>query len=362
MKILYLTHGVHNYSYELDKNFYETFIELEIDVVPFNYITSIEKYGRNVMNDMILKEFKRVEPDIVFSVLHTDEIKKEVIKQLSECSTITMNWFCDDHWRFDFYTKYWAPLFHYSITTSEDALKKYKDINYDNVILSQWAANPKYYKPYDVNKDFDVTFIGKNYGLRPLIYRELKRNGINIECFGIGWANNERIAFIKKSIYFLYAKIIKILKSRGQELQLDSRKLLREFHNYVYTGGGIIKDRVLSAEEMIKMYSRSLINLNFASSSVNPSLKQIKARNFEVPMSGGFFITDYIPELKNYYKFGEEIIVYKSIKELIEKLKYYLNNREELEQIRKKGYERSIKDHTFKKRFIDIFKKIKVKI
>lgn len=362
MKLLYLTTGSHQYSYETDKNFYETFIELGINVVPFNYIALMVKHGRESMNKMLLKCFKKVEPDIVFSVLFRDEIKKETIKQLSSSSTITINWFCDDHWRFDTYTKYWAPLFHYSITTWEGALKKYKEINYDNVIYSQWAANPKYYKPYDVPKDYEVTFIGAKYGPRPFIVKQLKKSGIKIECFGKGWAKHEKLAKVKTALYFFRKEFYDVFKSRFWEFGLDFRRWLRYYNGFIQSGGGIIWDKVLSAEEMIKMYSRSLINLNFGSSSFDNKIKQIKARNFEIPMAGGFLITDYIPELKKYYKFNEEIVVFNSVKELIEKIKYYLDNRDELERIRQRGYKRSLRDHTYKKRFLDIFKKINIKI
>lgn len=356
MRLFYLTHGDYDFTLELDKNFYETFVELGIEVIPFNYITTIKKFGRKVMNEMILKSFKDTEPDIVFVVLHDKEIKKEVIKEVSNSSTITMNWFCDDHWRFESYTQYWAPLFHYSLTTSEGALKKYENINYDNVILTQWAANPKYYKPYDVKKDFEVTFVGAKYGIRPYIANKLKQNGINIECFGRGWAKHENIHLLKRINRFLLLRLSHTIRNKGRDVHISRDEFVKYIH------APTAKDKVLSSEEMIKMYSRSLINLNFSSTSANARLLQIKARNFEVPMAGGFFITDYIAELKKYFKFDDEIVVYKNIKDLVEKIKYYSKNQDELEEIRRNGYERSLRDHTYKKRFQDIFEKIGVKI
>ena len=45
----------------------------------------------------------------------------------------TVNWFTDDHWRFDRFSRHFAPAFDWSVTTDRDSLPKYEAIGYDGV-------------------------------------------------------------------------------------------------------------------------------------------------------------------------------------------------------------------------------------
>lgn len=92
--------------------------------------------------------------------------------------------------------------------------------------------------------------------------------------------------------------------------------------------------------------------------SLVPSMwsKQIKGRNFEVPGCGAFLLTEYVDHLEDYYEIGKEVECFRSLKELVEKIDYYLKHEEERERIAKAGYERTMREHTWEKRFNDIFK------
>ena len=57
---------------------------------------------------------------------------------------LTFNWFCDDHWRFDSYTRHWAPHFGHPVTTSHGAVEKYRAAGIGNVILSQWESKESF--------------------------------------------------------------------------------------------------------------------------------------------------------------------------------------------------------------------------
>ena len=85
---------------------------------------------------------------------------------------------------------------------------------------------------------------------------------------------------------------------------------------------------------------------------------QVKARHFETPMCGAMEITQDADDLRNYYQFGEEIVIYKNKRDLARKIRYYLDNPTEREEIARRGYERTIKEHTSTKRFEEIFDKM----
>ena len=130
---------------------------------------------------------------------------------------------------------------------------------------------------------------------------------------------------------------------------------------HVALPGGIIGG-VLSDEEMIKLYSRSKINLGFSSCGethrTNQRIQQVRLRDFEVPMSGGFYLAEYFDELENFFEIGKEIVCFRNADELIEKATYYLSHDEERERIRIAGLERSRRDHTWQKRLEVAFKEM----
>jgi spore maturation protein CgeB len=107
---------------------------------------------------------------------------------------------------------------------------------------------------------------------------------------------------------------------------------------------------------MVKMYSQSKINLGFGGVVSLTNTYCLKGRDFEIPMSGGLFLTEYHSELAEFYNFGTEIMVYKDFDELLSKIRYLLLNPEEADEIRKKGMLRARREHTWEKRFETIFK------
>lgn len=69
-------------------------------------------------------------------------------------------------------------------------------------------------------------------------------------------------------------------------------------------------------------------------------------------------MTQYADNIEKYFVPEEEIVVFSDFNELIEKIRYFLIHDIEREKIRSAGYERAQRDHTFEKRFLDIFKTI----
>src|SRR3712207_2982449 len=118
----------------------------------------------------------------------------------------------------------------------------------------------------------------------------------------------------------------------------------------------------LSDVEMIQMYSRSKINLGFstcgATHLTGERIVQIRLRDFEVPMSGGFYMVEYMEELEEFFEVGKEVVCYEGPEDLADKIKYYLSHDAEREAIRRAGYERCLRDHTWQKRFEKVFEEM----
>jgi spore maturation protein CgeB len=82
---------------------------------------------------------------------------------------------------------------------------------------------------------------------------------------------------------------------------------------------------------------------------------QIKGRNFEVPGCGGFLLTGMAENLGQYYEIGKEVACFDDRHDLIDKVRYYLEHEDEREAIAQAGYERTLREHTYARRFSEIF-------
>ena len=111
----------------------------------------------------------------------------------------------------------------------------------------------------------------------------------------------------------------------------------------------------LSDEEMIRMYSRSRINLGFSTCGntheTDERIVQVRLRDFEVPMSGGFYMVEYMEELEEFFDIGREIVCYTGKDDMVDKIGYYMKHDDARERIRRAGYERCLRDHSWHKRF-----------
>jgi spore maturation protein CgeB len=80
----------------------------------------------------------------------------------------------------------------------------------------------------------------------------------------------------------------------------------------------------------------------------------IPLRIFDIMGAGGFLISNYQPEIPEYFVPDEDIVLYDSIPDLLEKTEYYLNNEEARRRIALSGYEKVRKYHTWKVRMKEI--------
>ena len=186
-------------------------------------------------------------------------------------------------------------------TSTEDALKKYVVEGARPVYLPE-GANPELHHPQETEKTIDVSFVGQCYGQRPEIVARLKAAGVNVVAYGPGWPSGP-----------------------------------------------------LTTEAMVRLYSQSRINLGFGGVHGCTDAFCLKGRDFEVPMSGGLYLTEHHPELERVYEIGKEILTYRDFDDLLTKIRRLLENPWEAEAIRRRGRERALRNHSWEGRFRKIF-------
>ena len=96
-----------------------------------------------------------------------------------------------------------------------------------------------------------------------------------------------------------------------------------------------VRRALLYSEEMPKAFYVSKINLNITSRSIDSGIPQ---RVFDIMASGGFVLTNYQPELEEYFEIGKDLEVFHDLDELMEKVDYYLAHEEARIRIAMNGY------------------------
>lgn len=321
MKILYVDlfydYGIKSRGLNLigQDGFKKSLEGLGHQVVPFYYDDLL--HDKVTLQVDVLKAAAEAKPDLVFFCLFKEQFEHETLQKLKQLYT-TINWFGDDQWRFNTFTKLYANDFTYCITTNQFSLLAYKAIGQNNVILSQWAAIDSYGENESLTEyKHDVSFVGGYHPYRAWFINQLNKQGISVNVFGFGWPNG-----------------------------------------------------ALSAEEMNQLFLESKINLNISNSNSfdlrylisspkallraiisRKSSSQIKACNFEIPFFGGFQLTDYVPSLENYFNIGKDVACYSTPEDAALQIKYYLSNNEQRIKICNSGHKKSVAEHGYLNRF-----------
>jgi spore maturation protein CgeB len=181
-----------------------------------------------------------------------------------------------------------------------------------------------------------------------LIEKIFKEN-IELKIYG----NLEKLHKIraKQSIYFLINFLNNIKMSR----YIRNIPLINIYEEY---GAARIvnysKKLVSSVEppvfgvDMFKLLTNSRIVLNNHGDVAGDYAGNI--RLFEATGVGSCLITDYKKNMNDLFSSGDEVVIYNSFDECIEKVKWLLDNENERRKIAKSGQKRTLKVHTVEER------------
>lgn len=248
--------------------------------------------------------------DVVFTYLSGEQLSPETLEKLRGLGAPMVNLALNDKETFvgkirnEHATGARDICRHFDLcwTSTIDALEKYVVEGATPFYLPE-GANPDIHRPYDEDKVYDVSFVGQCYGNRPEIIGRLREAGIRVEAFGPGWPSGP-----------------------------------------------------LTTEEMVRTWSRSRINLGFGGVLGHKETYCLKGRDFEVPMSGGLYLTEHHKELTPFYDVGCEIVTYTGLNDLLEKIRWLLSDPDQAEIIRRAGRVRALREHTWEMRFDRVFR------
>lgn len=304
------------------------------NVLTFDFMERYLAVGREAMNIELLETIKRDKPYISLFVVNQNEFLPEIIDEINN-HTITLGYYFDDTWRIA-YSNFWAGHFKFVTTSAINGINIWRNRGCNNFIYSPFACNHEEFKKTGETKKYDVSFVGGYHPYRAWCIQKLRGAGINVNVWGIGW----------KAGTLDQAGMVEIFNQSKINLNLSNNESFDL--RFVFC----LSRPILESLRVIKKTFNSLIKQDAK------TLEMVKARHFEINSCGGFQLSFYAEGLEQHYRIGEEIAIYQSADEMIEKVKYYLDNEKEREEIAMNGYERTLKDHTLQQRFTNLFNDI----
>ncbi|MEZ8653414.1 glycosyltransferase [Vibrio splendidus] len=165
-------------------------------------------------------------------------------------------------------------------TTSSEAVEWYKKEGV-NAFFYPLASEPLIFHPINIPKIHDVGFVGAKYGIREVIVEKLIDKGINVKAYGNGWESGR-----------------------------------------------------LPIDDTNKFYNQCRIVLGVGTILGCNDFTSMKLRDFDVPMSGSVYLTNYNQDTAEIFAEESEICFYRNVDECVAVVSELLSNERKLHQIR----------------------------
>lgn len=331
-----------------------------------------QRSGKPQTNELLLQRFRQAHEerpvDLFFGYVYSSVAYPETIDLVRATGVPTVNFSCNNVHQFHLVEEI-APRFDLNIVPERAALASFERVGARYARL-QLAANPAVYHPYPLERTFDVTFVGQRYADRAEMLACLARNDVSVHAWGAGWrtAKQPSMATLRAALALVedeglpgFARVVggRLGRHLGGGPSLVAERVEEnddgDLEQVVQTFGG---PRLLH-RDLVRMFSRSRISLGFATagdSHLGPKrLTHLRLREFEAPMSGALYLTEAQAELEEYFTPGQEVLTYRDADDLLDQVRFYLDHTETAERVRRAGYERALREHTWQHRFGALF-------
>ncbi len=316
--------------------------------------------------------------DLFLSYFYNAHFDPAGFDELRQFRIPTVNFYCNSIYQFEKVSEI-AACADFSWHPEKNARELYLGVG-ANPVRVQLGADPNLYHPLvGVERKRAACFIGQRYADRDRWLADLHNANVPFDVYGSGWNNAAEIAedFSAPDKVYLGRK-----QYRPASLASYARAVRENIEQEGLFGGlsrtakqwqyrretqrlmpAIIAHAKGRAEDISTTFAAYEVCLNFSNvwSDGRPGSKlipHVRLRDFEGPMSRTCYLTGHTDEIGEFYEVGKEIETYRTANELIEKTRFYLDHPESAERLRSAGYARAKRDHTWQKRFQELFDRI----
>jgi hypothetical protein len=338
-------------------------------------------HGKPRTNERLLEAFRAAgRVDLFYGYFYASVVYPETIDLIRKSGVPTVNFSCNNVHQFELVRDI-APRFDVCVVPEQAAQADFQAVGARPVRI-QLAANPRAYRPLPLPRTYDVTFVGQRYADRAELLGHLYANGVGVRAWGAGWQARKRldVAQLKAGLALIEderwdgvqrltrqrllrgrsAKSAATVtdRPRADQSTVDFVSSVDKRHQKQIDTSAFGGPRLLQ-RELVAMFSRSRLSLGFATAGDSHRsarrLTHLRLREFEAPMSGALYLTEQQAELAEFFTPGAEVLTYTDADDLLDKARFYLAHQEVAERIRRAGFERARREHTWQHRFEELF-------
>jgi len=303
--------------------------------------------------------------DFVLTYVSDSHLTPSAVDRVRETVSPIVNFFCNNVHQFHLIRRL-APRFTLNLVPEAEAIASYRGVGAETHFFPM-AANPDVYRHVAAAPRYEASFAGQRYADRASHLLALCEAGIDAHAFGQGWSAPAG-AGAPAGVGAPAPAPRRAGLGRALEILLQGRSPFRaardrlEWERLQARHPAALHPPASDAA-YVALFSESKISLGFLvlgdTHRTRRPLRQVRLREFEAPMSGAFYLTEYLEEIGLHYEIGKEIVCFRSRDELISLSRHYLTHEEERERIRRAGEARARRDHTWTRRFEDLFAELR---
>jgi hypothetical protein len=310
--------------------------------------------------------------DLIFCVIYDDVLEVATIRRLRTLGVPVVNYHVDlvGQW--------------YRVIRTAKHFDRIACAHEDHWTGLRRAGAHPYYLPMAANPPTDgappssdfafagVVYLGSPWHYRRVVLGQLAREGFPLRIYGNNWVHTRRDAsnshHWRKNLHDLvhYAGprvreegIAGIVSSVRMRVEAQPAALERD----VALPVDAIKGRY-AQPDFPAIVEGAAVNIGFTHFRGIPGTsgerRQVRLREFEVPMAGGFYLTQDCPQLRDLYNVGEHLETWTSVEDLSEKIRYYLARPEARAAIAARGRAHALKFHTWSERFRGLLRELSI--
>ena len=275
----------------------------------------LENSFLQVVSQAVWAQVQAQEPHLVLAMAQAP-LGRSLLQRLRRSGIRTAMWFVEDHEVFDYWKGY-APLYDaFAVIQKEPFLSMLAAAGQANALYLPLAAQPDFHRPLALSEQekreygADIGFLGAGYPNRRLAFRQLV--GRDFKIWGSDWEGETLLAA------------------------------------HVQRGGARI-----DAEESVKIYNATRVNLNLHSSLGTADLVSrgdfVNPRTFELAAMGAFQLVDrraLMPELFA----QDELATFGTLEEFYAGIEHFIAHPDERKAYAARARARVLRDHTYEQR------------
>ncbi|BAY33446.1 hypothetical protein NIES2107_53420 [Nostoc carneum NIES-2107] len=329
------------------------------------------------INTQLLTTAKRLKAegrlDLIFAVIYDDVLEVETAKQLRALDVPMVNYHVDllgQWYRILRIGKYFDRV----ACAQMDCWNGLRSAGISPYYMPM-AANPPVSTIQTLTKNIPfpgVLYLGSPWLFRRQLLADLAKQNIPLQIYGHNWLRSTpdpaNAQPYRKNLHDVHYYLLPRIQQEGWGRFWETVK-----HRLQPTPSPAVSSNEVPAQCIKGSYSNSdfvplvqgaAINLGFTHFMGIPGTsrerRQVRLREFEIPINGGFYLTQDCPQLRELFQIGDNVAAWDNLPDLHDKISYYLNHPAERKRIAEAAQAHCLQHHTWKNRFSKLLQELKL--